>query len=338
MSSNSVVDTVDRLSNGPTGKEAWLRYMDVQSGLFYWHNAQTNESRWETSGAEETIPASNVLKKKRSTKVIAPNIASFSDFRNAFKRNPDYFLNPDDSEADKMLIPKTKDVLKKQKTFEIRANILRYRRFIYLHACVFETPCAIIESSLRAGIFLLASFITAIVGLYSLLSLNGSLFYQSVSMLRSILREVFICVALVFSLIIFPFGGCFVYWLYKPEGAWEVSTIPTMLGWVDPRRLAAYSLGMGSTASNIDSMSQSSMDSLSGGGSILCAPREVLLKIVRSGTAEEATVSSELIANVNGQRIRGVVTEMHGISSHSSQSEDDADVTTSRHDYDDIEK
>jgi hypothetical protein len=170
-----------------------LRYFDGTSGRYYWHNTLTNESRWEEVGEEASIApvhvSTSALAKKRAAK-----IGSFADFRSEFQRNPDYFLKPDDSEQWKPLVPKTKAATKKVKSHEIRSNILCYRRFVYLHALVFETPCAIIESSLRASFLFLVSCLCGAVTLFSLITLNGSLFHNSMAFLQSILKEAVISV------------------------------------------------------------------------------------------------------------------------------------------------
>jgi len=136
--------------------------------------------------------------------------------------------------------------------------------------------------------------------------------------------------ALAVSLTFFPCGGCFVYWLYKAEGDWNVSSIPTVVGWVDPRRLAAYSFGMGSSACNIDALSSSSMDSCQ--GTILCAPREMLLQIVRLGNPTDNADCSGASAKDNISRVdtdiqrlkRGE--DLHELSSSSSEEEGDQDT------------
>ena len=165
-------------------------------------------------------------------------------------------------------------------------RMICYKRFIFLHAVMVESPMAVIEAFLRGFVLLFAAFIMTLSILISLTCLNGHWFVHSVITARKMLRESLLTFVTGMSLLFFPCGSCFVYWNYKAEGSWEVGPIPTLLGWMDPRRLSTFSLGQGRDAKNIHPDAEHKcMDSAVqyDGKKMAYTPRKVLNAIINMG-------------------------------------------------------
>ena len=161
---------------------------------------------------------------------------------------------------------------------------------MYIHALLFETPLAITESALRC-LFLGSATIVALISLIlGLICLNGYWFVHSIKWVRLLARECLLSFSSGISLALFPCGSCFVYWNYRPEGSWNLSPFPSIMGWADPRRFAAFSMGQGKDASNAKPEKKTTcMDTLFKYDSreILCNPRAILTSLVDSGKAYE---------------------------------------------------
>ena len=258
-SSSASTDGAGSISN-----PGWTRYFDTTYNAYYWYNSDTKESRWEQQEVNSySFVDTSVSASKRSNSKQhhqhhrqhhhKPNLnpRSFGEFRKEFESNPHYFLDPNSKEEDESeeLLSEGKNK-KPKKRWEMINRMICYKRFIFLHAVMVESPMAVIEAFLRAFVLLFAAFIMTLSILISLTCLNGHWFVHSVITARKMLRESLLTFVTGMSLLFFPCGSCFVYWNYKAEGSWEVGPIPTLLGWMDPRRLGTFSLGQGRDAKN----------------------------------------------------------------------------------------
>lgn len=115
--------------------------------------------------------------------------------------------------------------------------------WIFICAILFEGPLAIVEAVIRGAIFLVVSIILFLLGVI----------FGSISLLRVsyfLVRDSLLCFAAVITLCL-PGAPIFVYRRYDRNGEWELTPIPTLLGWVDSRRFSSFTLGNGSFAINV---------------------------------------------------------------------------------------
>lgn len=144
-------------------------------------------------------------------------------------------------ESFEITIPPQRNLVNAQTSRAIWA----YSICMFLNAIVVEGPFSALEGILRGMFF----FISSIFVLFSaVLFFHRRHYFFNFS--YQLLREALLCGAAAVTLSI-PGAACIVYRQYVLDGDWDLSTIPTVLGWVDSRRFYSFSYGNGSFASNV---------------------------------------------------------------------------------------
>ena len=168
------------------------------------------------------------------------------------KKDTSSINDSDDSTAllttDKSSLDQKNDVpFKTSLAIQVHASTQRdicfYSVCIFINAIIIEGPFAATEAYIRSSLFLLSFLLVCIpyvVTRYRWLYQLGSI----------LLREFLLSFAAALSLSI-PLMSCFVYRKYRMDSDWELSSVPTLLGWVDSRRFASFTYGNGSFANNV---------------------------------------------------------------------------------------
>ena len=176
--------------------------------------------------------------------------------------------------------------------------ITMYTYCFIAHALLVEAPLAVVEGCIRSIIGVIFVATVAIFGLVCvILSLLdkpcGSDFGIAARLCIRVglvaCFEVAITIAGAISLAV-PFVILFVYREFNGVDDWSLHPIPSVVGFVDPRRFAVVTLGQGNSATNKDmklkGSSKEVMDSISFNGDLdsasLCFPRQVLLLLRES--------------------------------------------------------
>ena len=225
----------------------------------YWFNSESHESLWEESlELPEHYRARQEILGYASTSPGAAN--SSGDYKDRIYRekieiemaNLAAEDGSNDKDADKIqLLPKTttpkssslEDNIKSSTNFDMCC----YALFLRFHAVIIEAPLCAAEAVVRSSFFfLLFVFFTTVylcrrrsIAMTALLMLNESIasFAAAVSFLV-------------------PGMVLFVYRAYEADGSpWQLSPLPTVVGWVDCQRFCVVSFGGGATATHSSSSS-----------------------------------------------------------------------------------
>lgn len=175
----------------------------------------------------------------------------------------DYVKSDDDEgedirESDELLISNLvdKDIL-----YRTKRDITIFTYCFIIHAIVFEAPLCVLESCIRCIVLCITCIFFLV--LY-LLSFPLAICFQSTTSisvhcttpLPPLLRVCLLCLyelILTFGLGLSLSIPCCILLIYRDFNGvdeWELHPIPTIFGWMDPRRLAMITLGQGSTAKN----------------------------------------------------------------------------------------
>ena len=151
-------------SDGAINSE-WSRYYDSHYQAYYWYNHSTKESKWEQQEETSFNGASTYTSKRTKQQHLEhqgpnkPNLhpRSFKEFRKEFEVNPHYFVDPSrglDDESEQLLSNGKQK--KPQKRWEVINRMICYKRCVFLHAMIVESPLAVIESFIRGIILMFA--------------------------------------------------------------------------------------------------------------------------------------------------------------------------------------
>lgn len=212
----------------------WKKYYDEASGYYYWHNEQTGESQWDyEDSAEEGIELVLNPISQDEGKAELEEVDS-DDEGTSIKqtRGSNTTESKEDSNSNR-----------------IYSDFLYYYRCLLINAVFIEAPLAVLEGVLRS---------------FSLTALGICIFLRRVWTYREICgpvnelyrvyyREVILTLAATLSIAL-PFMICYVYRKYSLQDDWDLTPIPTILGYVDVRRFGAISLNGGSLAKNVDEL------------------------------------------------------------------------------------
>lgn len=177
-------------------------------------------------------------------------------------------------------------------------TISAYAYCFIAHALFIEAPLIAIEGVFRTGLGTIGIICILLTGCaFGAISFIGgkfeySVFYSNMLTQSSLLAvEVAVSLAAALSVMI-PGVILFVYREFNGIDDWKLRPIPTVLGWVDPRRFAVITLGQGSSAVNVCVKTNMYHDSVDLMDSVvvtsiidpvcLCFPRQVLLRITES--------------------------------------------------------
>jgi len=216
---------------------SWVEYVDEKYKTPYWHNSESGESSWTRPKEfidEIAPPSSSILDSKKKKK------------KSTQKASIDANDNNDEDEVDHLIASSSKSrgfdsvslILDRDRVYaDTEKDIVRYSKSLYCTSFLIEGPAAIFESILRCFLFIIAAIFYAILALLRWRFQRANYIEQS----RACFREAIICFNIMLSLFI-PGISCSVYRNHKGDGEWDLAPIPTLVGWVDVRRLAIFSL------------------------------------------------------------------------------------------------
>jgi hypothetical protein len=161
-------------------------------------------------------------------------------------------------------------MIKQDVLYRTKRDITIFTYCFIIHAVLVEAPLCVLESLIRSLIFLLSGVFLMFLYLLSLpviacLSKFQNSSYFSFSPLPPLFRGSVLC--LLESIVSFALGlslsiPCCILLTYRDFNGvddWDLHSVPSLLGWIDPRRLAMISLGQGASARN-SSFSHSPFD------------------------------------------------------------------------------
>lgn len=123
------------------------------------------------------------------------------------------------------MLDESREAIHVEKVYEATACAIHaYACCFRFHACFIEAPCAALEALLKSPLYLVAS------------SCGGYAY----------VRESFLFLALATSPLV-----CVYRDFNAQADEWELRPAPTLLGWVDPRRLGVLMYGQAATAANL---------------------------------------------------------------------------------------
>lgn len=224
----------------------WKEHFDETYKAPYWHNEETGESTWTSPINAVNIPAHTKTndtkkKKKKRDKEIHETIHSLDDPKTEAAANAAMMaafggtedVSPDGNDLDRVSL-----ILDRDRVYaDTEPDIRRYSRSLYLNACILECPAAILEATVRGILFASATFVWVLLAIVRWRHQRA----VYIDTARACVREAFLCFASVSSLLL-PGLSCFVYSRHDTEGEWDLAPLPTILGWVDSRRFAAFAL------------------------------------------------------------------------------------------------
>lgn len=236
----------------------WIRFFDDEYHSFYYFNNQTQESQWEEP-SEGFIDGDSEHRNDESRHLILDKMP----------------LNPS-------LDKKSNSSLKSSLNSTSNSfDDLCYRRWVWVNAILVDAPFAALECLIRS---LYLSFLLVIHLVYLIVTSKGKIrvFCDSnFSTLRDIAIEILISSVCFLSLLI-PGFVLIVYKEFDGSFEWNLSPLPTLIGWVDPRRLLVFCLGVGRMARNrdMDRSHAASMDRIwcglkESGSGIFCVPSRI---------------------------------------------------------------
>lgn len=302
----------------------WQEYWDDNHGHTYYFNAKTGESKWKEEEEEDienhsflnaadsssfhsnTIAGTSVLKGRGNTTStsITATMSDNSGGTSAVGGGSRGASRLEEDEEDNIYLINDSDRVVADTESRIRSHV----RCMYCTACLFEGPCAFLETIVRSLIFLIATIVCALL---AIIVTSSKAYY--VEQAKKLLRETIICAAAALSLALIPCVPCTIYRNYKEDEDWDLAPIPSIVGWIDTRRYMAFCYGGGAMAQTtentinqnklLDFHMKSSVDSWP--GSILFSPRKVsstcshILNVQEKDLSEFHDIEEEIVATVN---------------------------------------
>lgn len=128
-------------------------------------------------------------------------------------------------------------------TLGIATNSRLFAWFVLLHGCLCEAPLAVVEGLVRGPLYLVAAAWIAIVSLIGASS-HAEQRAELSKHAAALAREGVLLLAATLTLAV-PFStSCTVYGeVFDRTDDWDVHTVPTLLGAVDPRRFFVFAFG-----------------------------------------------------------------------------------------------
>jgi len=247
----------------------WQRVFDPQYKSYYWYNSGTKFSHWEVELEENPDFFEKINKHKQSLECQETQESSIQYVRNVFDEtttnrlngghNTNYNINniemvnvgsnsatSDMNENDKLLSSPSERARTSANAEIMRRTTLvtaSYQICVYVNAVLFEGPVGVLEAGIRCIVFLCVAV--------SLLLIRCTLKSSLHKLMLDCFRECLISFAAGISLLI-PGMACIVYCKYNANDDWDLYPIPSIIGWVDPRRFIVFSIiGGGSIARNV---------------------------------------------------------------------------------------
>jgi hypothetical protein len=254
-------------------REGWDKYFDENNHRYYWFNKVSGVSEW--ADADEDLPEGLLSKDK----ILKPLISKKKLKKGNKIKTSTIERNANETEAvedaaDADLLESYS--LEKQVYQDSEPDFLCYKRFIYVNAIFYEAPMLFIEIPIRILFLILCILFSSSL---SLALFSKEWLIYTLNLFREILIAVFVFVSLIFL----PCAICYIYKQYETDNDWLLSPIPTLIGWVDPRRFVSLVIfGHAKTAVNAEI--KHSLDSF--GGSIRCAPQQFSVRFLLHPTTQ----------------------------------------------------
>lgn len=305
-------------------ENGWVKYIDEKSGAPYYYNAATNESKWAVQEELSTTV------RFTENPVIANQEINGHDFGGDIEMN---CAIPDNDGEISMTTTSTIENEElsslyeysnqsESLTEEFKSLILdrhvgpdvyvddgtstTYMRCIRINAVLVESPLCVLEGIVRTFVlvFMLMGHIIYKFFIHCRKKSSGIgslclVFYQPVY-----LREIALTMAATFSFAI-PLLILSLYRKYDGEQhIYELSPIPTILGWVDPRRFCIITFGGGSQANYPPGgITKRNLDSWK--GKIVLAPREVIDSVAAFVNGTKSAFAADTAAKRRSSRMGG---------------------------------
>lgn len=206
----------------------------------------------------------NNNKNKLLTNVKDQENQYYSDEDNNSDDDEENFSNEEEGDENDQLIS---NLIKKDVLYKTQQDITIFTYCFIIHAIIIEAPLCIIESFLRSFLFFIFCCFFFIL---FLLTLPYSIFFRNqlskqtttTSITTSLLNLPPLLSITLFllleSLLSFSLGFSFfipglillIYRDFNGVDDWKLHPMPSVVGWIDPRRLAVITLGQGSSAVN----------------------------------------------------------------------------------------
>lgn len=255
---------------GKRGAE-WSKEYDASYDAYYFFNKVSGESEW-VSNDDDGDGDGGSFAEIELTAREEKGKGKGKEWRAEGEDGED-----EDEEDEMVLIPESARVFA-----ETEVAMMLQKRCLFVNACLCECPLAILEGVVRGALFTglgMALLVVAACTCDQLWLLHA----------KQCAREAILTLAAVLSLLI-PFMACVVYRRYDDEEDWDLSPLPTLLGWVDTQRFMAFSFFGGSNAQHrgrneaypeviFDFHDEHSQDSWKEG--ILLSPRKVFYTLTK---------------------------------------------------------
>jgi len=278
----------------------WMRVFDSQYNSYYWYNNESKESHWEIEleanpeyfdkikafkeSLERQITLdqnaqSNVLNKFENTSIGKHNVSNDTNDNNSVDIE---MVDISTSDKSSITVHENEKLLSspnERARASANAEIMRkttlvatsYQMCVYINAFLFEGPLGVLEAGIRS-MFFFGVVILLILIRYTLKSSLHNLMLHC-------LKECIISFAAGISLII-PGMACIIYYKYNASDDWDLYPIPSIIGWVDPRRFLVFTIiGGGSIARNVTLHTSVSSE-------------------ITNGSLNKATITKEMILGV----------------------------------------
>lgn len=269
------------------------RILDEETNCYYWYSHVSGETQWCDDGDSQHDEYQSDIYDDDD---IALTTAKMERVPHKQRTHDEHNVKKEDETAmeNDVLI----EGMISNEVYQRTENAIRAYTYCFIaHAILIEAPLASVEGCVRGILGTLVVIVLFSMGVFFwMLSLCGQpcIDPESARMIsRSLMaRSLVLSVENILSLaaalsMTIPFMILVVYREFNGVDDWNLNPIPTVLGWVDPRRLAVLTLGQGSSASNVEfyytdvGSYVSTMDTIACNGNVdpatLCFPRQILV-------------------------------------------------------------
>lgn len=295
-----------------TTNSRWDRFFDDQYQAYYLVHKDTHESVWEIDHQNQIHDGSNTYEYTEDDYNDEVRNEEFTSYGSSgdHDHSSDYDLSNQSNDiisTEEVTIDDASEFLLSPpplSTSSLDATTESYRTYsiyVVVNAVFVEAPLSVLEGLLRCGLMALLLMINGFA--LMLLLLLGRIEMESFSIrfgevIFDYSQEFLLTLAAVMTLMV-PGSIYYVYRRYSPYRKWKLEPIPTLLGYVDPRRFGMISIcGGGASASNCDILTNPSinvghtnsigrnnqydvtnLDSWKGSRSIMLVPRQIVRDI-----------------------------------------------------------
>lgn len=258
----------------------WERFFDEQAQHHFWYNASTGESRWEDEvppvavqppAARPHVPLHWLEHEQDSSSEedelspdrlpLPPSVASTpagqSDLAAQDRERP---------QPGARVRAAFSRAAHEKVVADTACIMCCFKCCFMFHACLCEAPAGVLEGGLRAGVHAVGAMAMAVTAAMVRVSesppaspsdtepefedvpVSTTCFHHAQAWAR---ESVLDCAATLSFLV--PCSTWFIYKDFRADedDSWSLRPLPTVAGWVDPRRFAVVTWGQGSDASNV---------------------------------------------------------------------------------------